>query len=51
MINENKIILGQVKSVLEKKFKHEIKNIILFGSRFKGNAEKYSDYDILNNFG
>lgn len=47
MINENKIILGQVKSVLEKKFKHEIKDVILFGSRAKGNAEKYSDYDIL----
>ena len=47
MINENKIILSQVKTILKKKFKREIKNVILFGSRAEGNAGKYSDYDIL----
>ncbi|OQX82293.1 MAG: hypothetical protein B6D64_00745 [Bacteroidetes bacterium 4484_276] len=47
LLNTNKIVLGQVKSALEKTFKHEIKDVILFGSRAKGNANKYSDYDIL----
>ena len=47
LLNINKLVLRQVKSALEKTFKHEIKNVILFGSRAKGDANKYSDYDIL----
>ena len=47
LLNTNKIVLGQVKSALKKTFEHEIKDVILFGSRAEGNANKYSDYDIL----
>lgn len=47
MKDVNKIILGEIKSVLEKKFKDEIKHVILFGSRAKGHAKEHSDYDIL----
>lgn len=43
----NKKILIELKALLIKKFPGEIKEVILFGSRVNGDAEKFSDYDIL----
>ncbi len=41
------IILKALKSLLDKKYPELVEKIILFGSRAKGIAEKFSDYDIL----
>lgn len=40
-------IMKQLSEVLKKTFKKEIKDIILFGSRARGDYEPDSDYDII----
>ncbi len=40
-------IIGELKSHLQRKFKTDISEIVLFGSRAKGKATTDSDYDIL----
>ncbi len=44
---KNKKILKELQSILEKNFPDIIDRIILYGSRAKGKADKYSDFDIL----
>jgi len=41
----DKLILSRAKSLIAKEF--SIEKIIFFGSRLKGKAKSYSDYDIL----
>jgi predicted nucleotidyltransferase len=43
----NRAVLNELKKALMEKFPGHIEKIILFGSRAKGNAGKYSDYDVL----
>ena len=40
-------ILNKIKSIIQEKYPDIISKIILFGSRNSGNADVYSDYDIL----
>ncbi|PRZ00658.1 nucleotidyltransferase domain-containing protein [Marinilabilia salmonicolor] len=46
MIN-NQQILTQLKKHLQKSYGDSIRDVVLFGSRVKGNSNEYSDYDIL----
>lgn len=46
MIN-NRIILTQLKKHLQQNFGKSVKDVILFGSRARGDSKLYSDYDIL----
>ena len=46
MPNEKKI-LQELKKTLLHHFSHEIKDVILFGSRVAGTAHDDSDYDVL----
>ncbi len=46
MKNDPKI-LNDLKNHLITNFGDSIRDVILFGSRAKGNSHKYSDYDIL----
>ena len=41
-------IVKQVADILKKELKEQIKSIILFGSRARGDFQSGSDYDILN---
>lgn len=43
----NKKIVKSIKSILLEKTTQNIKDVILFGSRNTGNADEFSDYDIL----
>jgi predicted nucleotidyltransferase len=43
----NKIDLGMIRAKLLTEFGNDIKEVILFGSRAKGDATINSDYDIL----
>jgi predicted nucleotidyltransferase len=43
----NKKILKELHDILENKFPETVDKIILYGSRARGNADKFSDYDIL----
>jgi len=43
----NKIDSGIIRAKLSEEFGDEIKEVVLFGSRAKGDATKDSDYDIL----
>ena len=43
----DKIDLGIIRAKLLNEFGDEIKEVVLFGSRAKGDATKDSDYDIL----
>ena len=43
----NKRILNDIKENIQKSYPGIISKIVLFGSQINGNAEKYSDYDIL----
>jgi predicted nucleotidyltransferase len=45
MINHQ--AMQELKDLLMKTFPNEIERVILFGSRVKGTAEEYSDYDVL----
>lgn len=47
LMERNKKILEDLKFILQKKFGENIIDVILFGSRVKGNAKKDSDFDIL----
>jgi predicted nucleotidyltransferase len=47
LLNTNITVLEHVKTALNKTFKHDIKDVILFGSRAEEKANEYSDYDIL----
>lgn len=47
MMKENKIILNDVKELLNNKYPNLIDKIILFGSQVIGTAREYSDYDFL----
>lgn len=40
-------ILNELKALLIKRFPGEIAEVILFGSQVNGDAEEFSDYDIL----
>ncbi len=40
-------ILETLKKYLQKNCGDSIKDVILFGSQARGNAKKYSDYDVL----
>jgi len=44
---QNIALLSLVKLKLHEKFGENIKDVILFGSRAKGTATEFSDYDIL----
>lgn len=46
-MNHNQQILFSLKSHLIQNFDKPIKDIILFGSRARGDADETSDYDIL----
>ena len=43
--HKDKLILSRAKNLISKEF--PIEKLILFGSRAKGKAKKFSDYDIL----
>jgi predicted nucleotidyltransferase len=43
----DKKIVTELKASLVDKFSENINKVILFGSRVEGNADEYSDYDIL----
>ncbi len=43
----NKLILKDLSQLLKLRFSDDIKDIVLFGSRVNGKANKDSDYDIL----
>ncbi len=43
----DKKIVTELKASLVEKFSENINEVILFGSRVEGNADEYSDYDIL----
>jgi uncharacterized protein len=43
----NEIILSDLKQNLKNQLGNNLNNLILFGSHAKGNANDYSDYDIL----
>ncbi len=48
--NAERVSLRRIKNIIPKtaeKFNVKIERIILFGSRAKGKAKKYSDWDIL----
>jgi predicted nucleotidyltransferase len=45
MINHQ--AMQELKELLVKTFPDDIERVILFGSRVKGTAEEYSDYDVL----
>ena len=40
-------LIKALKTKLQLEFGEKIKDVILFGSRSNGNAEEYSDYDVL----
>jgi predicted nucleotidyltransferase len=40
-------LIKELKTKLRLEFGEKIKDVILFGSRSSGNAEEYSDYDVL----
>jgi len=44
---DQKSILTDLKNHLRKNFGSSIKEVILFGSQARGDAEEFSDYDIL----
>ena len=44
---QNDKIIKDLKELLLKHYSAEIDRIIFFGSRTRGDSEKYSDYDIL----
>ena len=43
----NKRAVDDLKQLLENDFSDDIEKVILFGSQLKGNADDFSDYDIL----
>ena len=43
----NRQAMQALKELLVTTFPNEIEKVILFGSRVKGTAEEYSDYDVL----
>lgn len=47
MTTKNKIILSELKNHLISNYGNSVKDVILFGSRTRGDAKDYSDYDIL----
>ena len=46
-MHERLLILKDLKHNLQKQFPGSVKNVILFGSQAKDNANENSDYDIL----
>ncbi len=46
-MNKNINVIKDLKKLLIAHFGENIKEVILFGSRVKGNAASYSDYDVL----
>jgi predicted nucleotidyltransferase len=44
---DNMTLLQQLKQLLKTHFHEKIRDVILFGSRAKGTAHEYSDYDVL----
>ncbi len=47
MSTDKKIVLSELKYHLIKNYGNSVKDIVLFGSRARGNFNKYSDYDVL----
>jgi predicted nucleotidyltransferase len=47
MNKDNRIVLLELKNHLIKNFGDTVKDVILFGSRARGDSEKFSDYDVL----
>jgi uncharacterized protein len=43
----NKIILIELKDHLIKNYGNSVKDVVLFGSRARGDSNKFSDYDVL----
>lgn len=41
------LLIKELKAKLKLEFDKKLQDVILFGSRSKGNAEEYSDYDVL----
>jgi predicted nucleotidyltransferase len=46
-MDNQRMILAELKALLMERYVSDIEKIILFGSRSKGKAKAYSDYDIL----
>lgn len=46
-IEDNRIIINDLKSLLNRHFPDLIENVILFGSQLDEKSPEYSDYDIL----
>jgi len=46
-MNQQRMILAELKALLMERYVCDIERVILFGSRSKGKAKAYSDYDIL----
>ena len=42
-----KIILSELKDHLIKNYGDSVKDVVLFGSRARGDSNKFSDYDVL----
>lgn len=42
-----KIILSELKDHLIKNYGNSVKDVVLFGSRARGDSNKFSDYDVL----
>jgi len=44
---DSRLILKDLKSCLQKQYSDSVKNVILFGSQARDNANDYSDFDVL----
>jgi len=47
MSTDKKVILSELKGHLIKNYGNSVKDIVLFGSRARGDSNKFSDYDVL----
>jgi len=47
MKTNKKVILKELNNLLKARFDGNLKDVVLFGSRANGTAQKYSDYDFL----
>ncbi len=46
-MQNDRVILAELKGYLQEKYGQSVKDVILFGSQARGNASASSDYDIL----
>ena len=47
MSTDKKIVLSELKYHLIKNYGNSVKDVVLFGSRARGDFNKFSDYDVL----